>query len=123
MDGHDGIHARNMVCHLISALASRGWIAVTAADVSSKYVHKDNGPYYPIDVDSIFFLYDPSAVAAAPTAPPLQLPYPQLYPQPFTQPYPQPFPQPYPPPAAYGFAQQGAPPPFDPPAYGAFSNQ
>lgn len=118
MDGHDGIHARNLVCHLISALSGRGWIAVTAADVSAKYVDEDDGPDYPIDVDSIFFVYDPSAVAAAPTAPPLQLPYPQLYPQPFTQPYPQPFPQPYPPPPAYDFAQQGAPPPFDPPAYG-----
>ena len=117
-DGHDGFHSRNMICHLFSALASRGWKAVISADVSAKYVHQDKGPDYPIDVDSIFFLYDPTIAGTQPSAPPMQMPYAQPYPQPFAQPYPQPYPQPPP----YGFAQQDAPPPFNPPAYGAYPN-
>ena len=81
-DGHDGLHARNMICHLFSALASHGWKAVISADVSAKYVHQDKGPDYPIDVDSIFFLYDPTTAGAQPSAPPLQMQYAQPYPQP-----------------------------------------
>ena len=68
IDGHDGIHGRSLVCHLIHALASHNWRPVTSADVSAKYVHQKNGPDYPIDVDSIFFTYDPTPVQ--PSAPP-----------------------------------------------------
>ena len=95
MDGHDGIHGRNMICHLINALGSRSWAPVTSADVSAKYD------------DSIFFTYDLTAAVAPPSVPP---PYPQPYPQPLMQPFPQP--------PAYGFTQQGAAPSFNPPAYG-----
>ena len=103
IDGHDGLHGRSLICHLFHALASHNWRPVTSADVSAKYVHQDNGPDYPIDVDSIFFTYDPTPVQ--PSAPPL--PYFQPYSQPYTQP------------PSYGFLQQDNPPPYDPPAYGA----
>ena len=94
MDGHDGIHGRNMICHLINALGSRSWVPVISADVSAKYVHREEGSDYPIDVDSIFFTYALTATAAPPSAPPQ---YPQPYPQPFVLPSPQP--------PVYGFAQ------------------
>ena len=55
---HDGIHARSMLCHLISALASRGWQAVVAADVSARHADDDDSRYDPVDIDSIYFLYE-----------------------------------------------------------------
>lgn len=98
IDGHDGIHGRNMLLHIFRALAGRFWRPVTSADVSAKYIHQENGPDYPLDVDSIFFTYDPSA--ASPSAPPYMQPPP------------------------YGFLPPNeAPPPFAPPAYGAYPNQ
>ena len=114
-DGHDGIHGRNMLLHLISALGSRSWVPVLSADVSAKYVHQENGPDYPIDVDSIFFTYDPLAAQGPPPAPPSFAPaYPQGLGQPYSQPLPQGFGQPYPQAPAHGFAPQGASPPFNP---------
>ena len=92
------------MCHLFHALANHHWRPVTSADVSAKYVHQDKGPDYPIDVDSIFFTFDPAA-AVQPSAPPPQNPYYQPYSQPFAPP-------------PYGFT---APPPYEPPAYSAFS--
>lgn len=89
---------------------------MTSADVSAKYVHQDKGPDYPIDVDSIFFTFDPTA-AVQPAAPPPQVPYYQPYSQPFA------------PPPSYGFTSpppsygSTAPPSYEPPAYGAFSTQ
>jgi len=88
---------------------------VTSADVSAKYVHQDKGPDYPIDVDSIFFTFDP-ATAVQPSAPPPQVPY-QPYSQPFAPPPSYGFTAP---PPSYGFS---APPPYEPPAYSAFSSQ
>ena len=94
---HDGIHARSMLCHLISALASRSWQAVVAADVSARHADDGDSRYDPVDIDSIYFMYDPSA---PPSTPPLQVPYP----------------------APYGIPQQDAPPPsFDPPSYESLS--
>ncbi|XP_078343312.1 uncharacterized protein LOC144629028 [Oculina patagonica] len=96
IDGHDGIHGRNLICHLFAALASRHWRPVISADVSAKYIHQDKGEDYPLDVDSIFFTYDPTAVQASAPAP-------------------------YPQPPSYGFLPQGGPaPPFGaPPPAGA----
>ncbi|XP_068751085.1 uncharacterized protein [Montipora capricornis] len=147
INGHDGLHGRNLLCHLISALGSLRWAPVLSADVSAKYIHQDKGDDYPIDVDSLFFTYDPATDTGPPSVPPpfaqpysqgFGQPYPQPPPQGFGQPYPQPppqgfgqpyphpppqgFGQPYPPPPAYGFASQGAPPPLNP-AYGAFPPQ
>ncbi|XP_067025113.1 uncharacterized protein [Acropora muricata] len=94
-DGHDGIHGRNMLLHLINALGSRSWAPVLSADVSAKYVHQKDGPDYPIDVDSIFFTYDPLAVTGPPPVPPAYAqPYPQGLGQPYSQPPPQGFGQP-----------------------------
>ena len=119
-DGHDGIHGRNMLLHLISALGSRSWAPVLSADVSAKFIHQENGPDYPIDVDSIFFTYDPLAVTGPPPAPPAYAqPYPQGLGQPYSQLPPQGFGQPYSQAPAYGFAPQGAPPPFNP-SHGTF---
>jgi len=80
-DSLDGLHGRNLICHLFHALASHNWKPVTSADVSSKYVHQKNGPDYPIDVDSIFFAFD-----ATPVLPPSQAP--QAYSQQYCQPPP-----------------------------------
>ena len=78
-----------------------------SADVSAKYIHQDKGEDYPLDVDSIFFTYDPTAVpATAPTPYAQPLPYGLL-------------PQGGPPPPL-GAPLPFAPPPFEPPAYGAY---
>ena len=104
IDGHDGIHGRNLLCHLFAALASRHWRPVISADVSAKFIHQDKGEDYPLDVDSIFFTYDPTAVPeTAPSAPYAQPPPYGLLPRG----------EPAPP---FG----GAPPPFAPPAYPAY---
>ena len=108
IDGHDGLHGRSLICHLINALASRSWRPVTSADVSAKYVHQDKGADYPIDVDSIFFAHDPTPVQ--PSAPP-PMPYFQSYSQP------------YGPPPPYDSVQFDNPPPYDPPPYGGFAMQ
>lgn len=101
-DNRDGIHGRHLICQLIHALAGHNWKPVTSADVSAKYVHQENGPDYPIDVDSIFFTHDTTPVQ--PSAPPLVLNA-QWYSQPYTQPPP------------YHSFQQGNPPPYAPPSY------
>ena len=127
INGHDGIHARSLLCHLFQAFASRNWKPLTSADVSAKYVHQENGPDYPIDVHSIFFIYD--AAVPQPSAPSFQATgYPASafpatgYPAPAFQAtgYPAPplqtggYPNPQ-----YGFAQSfSPPPPYEPPAYG-----
>ncbi|KAL9969936.1 hypothetical protein ACROYT_G022221 [Oculina patagonica] len=104
-DDHDGLHGRSLICHLFLALANHHWRPVISADVSAKYVPEE---YYPVDVDSIFFTFDPAAVQPS-APPPRQVPYYQPYSQPFA------------PPPSYGFLQDSAPPPYEPPAYGAFS--
>ncbi|KAL9977326.1 hypothetical protein ACROYT_G014716 [Oculina patagonica] len=107
--GHDGIHGRNLICHLISSLASRCWKPVISIDVSAKYIHQDKGEDYPLDVDSIFFTYDPTAVQETAPAPYAQPPPHGLLPQGGPAP---PFGAPLP---------AGAPPPpFAPPAYEAY---
>lgn len=102
-----------------------------AADVSAKYIHQDKGEDYPLDVDSIFFTYDPLAAQA--TAPPYAQPpsyglLPQGQPAPpfVPAPYapatyaPAPYaPAPYPS-APYAPAPSTEPPPFAPPAYGMY---
>lgn len=50
ISGHDGIHGRSLICHLVHVLANHHWKLVTSADVSAKYVHRDKAPDYPIDV-------------------------------------------------------------------------
>lgn len=111
IDGHDGIHGRNLICHLIAALASRHWRVVMAADVSAKFIHQDKGEDYPLDVDSIFFTYDPMAVQ--PTAPPYAQPpsYGLLSQGQHAPPFA---------PAPYAPLPSAEPPPFAPPAYGAY---
>ena len=81
--GRDGIHGRNMLLHLVSALGSHGWVPVLSADVSAKHRKQDKSPDYPDDVDSIFFTYDPLAVTGPPPAPPTDA---QAYPQGLGQP-------------------------------------
>ncbi|XP_074610530.1 uncharacterized protein LOC141864595 [Acropora palmata] len=83
IDGHDGIHGRNMLLHLVSALGSHGWAPVLSADVSAKHRKQDKAPDYPDDVDSIFFTHDPLAAPGPPPAPPT---YAQAYPQGLGQP-------------------------------------
>ena len=68
VSGHSEIHARNMICHLISALANHGWMALISADFSGKRFCK-GGTGCPYDVDSFFFIYE----AAVGTTPPIAL--------------------------------------------------
>ncbi|XP_078368412.1 uncharacterized protein LOC144652262 [Oculina patagonica] len=114
--GHDGIHGRNLICHLISALASRCWKPVISIDVSAKYIHQDKGGGYPLDVDSIFFTYDPTAVQETAPAPYAQPPPHGLLPQGGPAP-----PFGAPPPAGDPSPPFGAPPPVGgpPPPFGA----
>ena len=86
-----------------------------SADVSAKYIHQDKGEDYPLDVDSIFFMYDPVAVPA--TAPAL---YPQAPPYGFLPPQGERAPQFGAPPAFGAPYAYGPPPPFAPPAYGTY---
>jgi len=106
---------------LIATLARNNWRLVMAADVSAKYIHQDKGEDYPLDVDSIFFTYDPMATQA--TAPPYVQPpsyglLPQGQPPPPFSPAPY-APAPYPS-APYAPAPSTEPPPFAPPAYGMY---
>ena len=74
-----------MICHLFHALAGHNWTPAASADVSAKYISPQNGDDIPVDVDSIFFTYDPAAAAAPPySAPP---PHKEPYPQPYIWPH------------------------------------
>ncbi|KAL9960256.1 hypothetical protein ACROYT_G033691 [Oculina patagonica] len=75
IDGHDGIHGRNLICHLFAALASRHWKPVISADVSAKFGYLDKGEDYPLDVDSIFFTYSPTVVTTSALPYDQELPY------------------------------------------------
>ena len=59
INGHDSAHGRVLLCFLLQAFAQLGWRHVFSADMSAKYVHHENGPDYPIDVHSWWFMYDP----------------------------------------------------------------
>ena len=50
-----GLHSRYMLSAVILEAEKRGWKLMASADVSSKYVHQENGPDYPLDVHSWFF--------------------------------------------------------------------
>lgn len=65
---NDAYHIRSFLCNIIEAFAARNWRVYMAGDVSAKFVHQDKGADYPIDVHSIWFIYDPPATHQ-PTAP------------------------------------------------------
>eukprot|EP00794_Sanderia_malayensis_P017978 gene17978-19775_t len=67
INGHDGLHGRVMLSYLIQTCAQLGWFVILSADVSAKFVHQENGPDYPIDVHSMWFLY--LGYGAAPPVP------------------------------------------------------
>jgi len=50
------LHARSALIHLLKKANSLGWELAVSADVSSKYYPNDNGPDYPEDVDSWYFI-------------------------------------------------------------------
>ncbi|XP_068691739.1 uncharacterized protein [Montipora foliosa] len=81
----DGVHGRNMMCHLFHTLECHNWKPLTSADLSAKYVHRKNSRDYPTDVDSIFFTFDDTQIQ--PSAPP-EVPGAQAYSQPYSQPPP-----------------------------------
>ena len=62
-----------MLLHLLKKANELGWQLVCSLDVSAKYVHRDNGPDYPLDVHSWFLckasVAEPSG--GQPSAPPL----------------------------------------------------
>ena len=68
-DRNDTLHARSFLCIIIQEFMERGWTLFLSADVSAKYVHHDKSTNYPIDVYSMWFVYDPTAPAqsSAPT--------------------------------------------------------
>jgi len=53
------LHARSALMNVLKKANSLGWRLVASADVSAKYVRQDNGPDYPIDVHSWYFVYWP----------------------------------------------------------------
>jgi len=63
MSTKDGYHGRALLLGLLGALTDLGWRLVASADVSAKYIHQDNGPDYPLDVHSWYFMYDPALLA------------------------------------------------------------
>ena len=62
----DGIYGRAMLLGLWSTFNSLGWRLVLSGDVSAKYIHRDNGPDYPIDVHSWWFMWDQTLLAPQP---------------------------------------------------------
>ena len=64
--GNQSQHIRSLLCYIIQAFKASGWRYLMSADVSAKY-HKqgENGPTYSVDVNSLWFTYEP----AQPTAP------------------------------------------------------
>ncbi len=63
---HDGSHAQVMLCHIVKASAQLGWYIILSADVSARYVSQEDGPDYPLDVHSFWFV-NYSSGAAPPT--------------------------------------------------------
>ena len=66
-ESNDTIHARSFLCNIIQEFIERGWRPFLSADVSAKYIHQENGPDYPVDVHSMWFVYD-SPSSAQPSA-------------------------------------------------------
>jgi len=60
MAKNDNIHGRNLMVHLLACATALDWQLVCSADVSAKYIHQKDGPDYPIDVHSWWFVYWPS---------------------------------------------------------------
>ena len=56
----DSCHIRSFLCNIIEAFASLGWRVLIAGDVSARYLHKDRGPDYPLDVHSFWFIHEPT---------------------------------------------------------------
>ena len=54
---NDTVHARSFLCEIIQEFMERGWTLYLSADIAAKY---DD---YPIDVYSMWFVYDPAAPA------------------------------------------------------------
>ena len=65
----DGYHGRALLLALLTSYTALGWRLVCSADVSSKYIHQQNGPDYPLDVQSWYFMYDESLLANPPPPP------------------------------------------------------
>ena len=73
----DGYHGRALLMALLTSFTALGWRLMCSADVSSKYVHQQNGPDVPLDVHSWYFMYDSTLLenglpppAEFPTVPP-----------------------------------------------------
>lgn len=65
----DGYHGRALLLALLTSYTAFGWRLVCSADVSSKYIHQQHGPDYPLDVHSWYFMYDESLLANPPPPP------------------------------------------------------
>ena len=55
-NGHDGAHGRVLLKHLIKVCANMGWFVILSADISAKFVQRDKGLDYPMDVHSLWFM-------------------------------------------------------------------
>ena len=67
----DGYHGRALLMVLLTSFTALGWRLMCSADVSSKYVKQQNGPDFPLDVHSWYFMYDSTLLANGP-APPIE---------------------------------------------------
>ena len=53
------LHARSALIHVLKVATDMGWRLVVSADVSAKYVSQKDGPSYPIDVHTWYFVHWP----------------------------------------------------------------
>ena len=53
------IHGKSMLMAVLREANRLGWDLIASVDVSAKYVHRDNGPDYPVDVHAWFFKHTP----------------------------------------------------------------
>ena len=64
------IHARSFLCSIIEEFAKLGWQLMLCADVTSRMVAESDGPDYPLDVYSFWFVYAASTTMPQASAPP-----------------------------------------------------
>ena len=59
--GNDAFHIRSFLCNIIEQFSGHGWKVLIAGDVSATYVREEDGPGYPRDAHSFWFIYEPTS--------------------------------------------------------------
>ena len=63
-------YGKALAMHLLSTMNRFHYALYVSADVSAKYVHRENAPDYPIDMHSWFFIPVSALTPPAPPPPP-----------------------------------------------------